>query len=44
MDEFEKAHAFVNGFFAALAARVPQNALLKSSHDVMRDIVNSIGL
>lgn len=35
MDEFEKAHAFVNGFFAALAARVPQSEFLKSSHDVV---------
>ena len=35
MDEFEKAHAFVNGFFAALAARVPQSDSLKSSHDVV---------
>ena len=35
MDEFEKAHAFVNGFFAALAARVSQSESLKSSHDVV---------
>ena len=35
MDEFEKAHAFVNGFFAALAARVPQSDSLRSSHDVV---------
>ena len=35
MDEFKKAHAFVNGFFAALAARVPQSESLKSSHDVL---------
>ena len=35
MDEFEKAHAFVNGFFAALIARVPQSDSLKSSHDVV---------
>ena len=35
MAEFEKAHAFVNGFFAALAARVPQSESLKSSHDVV---------
>jgi hypothetical protein len=35
MDEFEKAHAFVNGFFAALAARVPQCDSLRSSHDVV---------
>ena len=35
MDEFEKAHAFVNGFFAALAAKVPQSDSLRSSHDVV---------
>ena len=35
MDNFENAHAFVDGFFAALAARVPQSASLKSSHDVV---------
>ena len=35
MDEFEKAHVFVNSFFAALAARVPQSESLKSSHDVV---------
>ena len=35
MDEFEKAHAFVNGFFAALAVRVPQSDSLRSSHDVV---------
>ena len=35
MDEFEKAHAFVNGFFAALAARVPQSDSLRYSHDVV---------
>ena len=35
MDEFEKAYAFVNGFFAALAARAPQSESLKLSHDVV---------
>ena len=35
MNEFENAHAFVDGFFAALATRVPQSASLKSSHDVV---------
>ena len=35
MDNFENAHAFVDGFFAALAAKVPQSASLKSSHDVV---------
>ena len=35
MDEFENAQAFVDGFFTALAARVPQGASLKSSHDVV---------
>ena len=35
MDEFEKAHAFVDSFFAALAVRVPQSDSLKSSHDVV---------
>ena len=35
MSEFEDAHAFVDGFFAALAAKVPQSASLKSSHDVV---------
>ena len=35
MDEFENAQAFVDGFFAALATRVPQSASLKSSHDVV---------
>lgn len=35
MSEFDDAHAFVNGFFAALAARAPQSASLKSSHDVV---------
>ena len=33
VSEFDDAHAFVDGFFAALAARVPQSASLKSSHD-----------
>lgn len=37
MGEFENAHAFVDGFFAALVARVPQSDALKSS----RDVVNS---
>lgn len=35
MDEFENARAFVDGFFVALATRVPQSASLKSSHDVV---------
>ena len=35
MSEFDDAHAFVDGFFAALATRVPQSASLKSSHDVV---------
>lgn len=35
MSEFDKAHLFVEGFFAALAARVPQSESLKSSHDVV---------
>lgn len=35
MNEFENTQAFVNGFFAALAARVPQSDSLKSSHDVV---------
>lgn len=35
MSEFDDAHVFVNGFFAALAARAPQSASLKSSHDVV---------
>ena len=35
MSEFDDAYAFVNGFFAALAARAPQSASLKSSHDVV---------
>ena len=35
MSEFDDAHAFVDGFFAALAARAPQSVSLKSSHDVV---------
>ena len=35
MNEFESAQTFVDGFFAALAARVPQSDSLKSSHDVI---------
>lgn len=35
MSEFDNAHVFVDGFFAALATRVPQGASLKSSHDVV---------
>ena len=35
MSEFDNAHAFVDGFFAALATRAPQSASLKSSHDVV---------
>ena len=35
MGEFENAHAFVDGFFAALAARAPQSDSLKSSHAVV---------
>ena len=35
MGEFEDAWSFVDGFFAALATRVPQSASLKSSHDVV---------
>ncbi len=35
MDEFENAQAFVDGFFTALATRVPQSASLKSSRDVV---------
>lgn len=35
MKEFDDAHAFVDGFFAALASRAPQSAALKSSHDVV---------
>ena len=35
MNDFENAHAFVDGFFAALAVRVPQSNSLKSSHDVV---------
>ena len=35
MGEFDDAHAFVDGFFAALASRAPQSDSLKSSHDVV---------
>lgn len=35
MSEFDEAHAFVDGFFAALATKVPQSASLKSSQDVV---------
>ena len=35
MGEFENAHAFVDGYFAALASKVPQSDVLKSSHDVV---------
>lgn len=35
MGEFEDVHAFVDGFFAALAARAPQSDALKSSHAVV---------
>ena len=35
MGEFENAHAFVDGFFAALAVRAPQSDALKSSRDVV---------
>ena len=35
MSEFDDAHAFVDGFFAALATRVPKSASLKSSRDVV---------
>ena len=35
MDEFDDAHAFVDGFFAALASRAPQSDSLKSSRDVV---------
>ena len=35
MSEFDDAHAFVDGFFAALATRVPRSVSLKSSHDVV---------
>ena len=35
MDDFDNAHAFVDGFFAALATRAPQSASLKSSYDVV---------
>ena len=35
MGEFDNAHAFVDSFFAALAARAPQSDSLKSSHAVV---------
>ena len=35
MDEFDNAHAFVDGFFAALGTRVPQSASLRSSRSVV---------
>ena len=35
MGEFENAHTFVDGFFAALAVRAPQSNSLKSFHDVV---------
>lgn len=35
MGEFCDAHAFVDGFFAALSAKAPQSASLKSSHSVL---------
>ena len=35
MREFENAHTFVDGFFAALAAKAPQSNSLKSSRDVV---------
>ena len=35
MGEFENAHAFVDGFFAALALRAPQSDGLKLSRDVV---------
>ena len=35
MDEFKNAHAFVDGFFAALAAKSPQSDSLKSSRDIV---------
>ena len=35
MGEFENAHAFVDGFFAALAVKAPQSEALKSSRDVV---------
>ena len=35
MNEFDNAHEFLDGFFSALAARVPQSASLKSSHEVV---------
>ena len=35
MNEFENAHAFVDGFFSALAVNAPWSASLKTSHDVV---------
>ena len=35
MGEFDDAHTFVDGFFAALASRAPQSDSLKSSRDVV---------
>lgn len=35
MNEFENAHAFVDGFFAALSSRAPQSVTLKSSRRVV---------
>lgn len=35
MSGFDDAHAFVDGFFAAIATKVPQSASLKSSNDVV---------
>ena len=35
MGEFDNAHAFVDSFFAALAAKAPQSDSLKSSHAVV---------
>ena len=39
MREFDDARSFVDGFFAALATRVPQSASLKSSRDVVESCV-----
>ena len=35
MSDLDDTHAFVDGFFAALAAKAPQSASLKASHDVV---------
>ncbi len=35
MSEFDNAQTFIDGFFAALATRMPQSASLKSSHEVV---------